>query len=713
MASMPQRILLLLALGLWIAARILPVSEILTQPGFSSDRLLGPDSYYHLRHAQAVVEHFPQLARYDVGTHFPRGERGFNQGLHDLFLSLVLVTAGPLWFGVIGGALILALVYFLVSRAASEWAAVIAVLLLVAYPGHLRVYTSMGNCDHHLTEVLLTLLVVAGLWMGLGDSRWVWLSGVPLALFFLTWFGAPLHLGLAGGALTLAMACQPRSLEFLKPLLGSFWLTLLPLWVLAPNYQVNPRGLALAAAGSVGLVLILVMVRRVERWGFLIGAAVVSFFSFTSLGQRLFSPRELTIAEHQPIDLSSLWFAFGPLLMIYVAAVGTHYYQALKKEREFFETALISYGLALVLLWLKTLDFAYYAAPFTVMTVALEGARLRIKAVPAALLTCLLVAFPLGGLGVERPWLIPAAARAELIPVHPGLDQALTFLREETPEPEVKTTALVPPFEDFDYGSGSYGVLCDWSLGHMVAALGQRPPVFSQTLNGELAQKLLAAEESELMEYLRSKTTGPERFRYLVLTAHDVSTIFEGRVRQAGFDPADYRDQVAKLRIGEQILEIPTYGARYDQVFLNRLYFDPLQTGEHFRWVFASEQQLVVTDFVQPGPAGIEVFRTALEIDPDQLPPGQTAVAIGNGILFLPRPVASAQVWEIVEGARLVGQLDQPAELELDFMGRRYSRSMKAGAVEVRLPHPGLYRLGDRSIEVSEEAVRLGSEVKL
>ncbi len=721
MASMPQRILLLVALGLWVAARVVPVTDLLNSPDFSGVRLLSPDSYYHLRHAEAVAEHFPQLSRYDVGTHYPRGERGFNQGLHDLFLSLALMTCGPLWFGVLMGVLVLLLVYLMVAAAASEWAALGAVALLAAYPGHLRVYASMGNCDHHSTEVLLALAVVGGFGLGLQGGRLAWLSGVAPALFFFTWFGAPLHLGLAGGALIVAYASKPEEFEFVKPFLASFWLTLLPLWLLAPSYRVNPRGLLLAGLGSLGLVAMLALTRKIRKWGILVGLGLVGLFSFTVTGRRLFYPRELTIAEHQPLDPQSLWFAFGPLLLLYLIACLIHFYQAFKGGRDFFETLLTSYGLALVLLWLKTLDFAYYAAPFVVMTLALEAARTRWKTPAAALLTGVLLAFPLLGWGVERPWLVSQVTEAELVPLDRGLDQALRYLREQTPAPEVTTTSLVAPFQDFDYGSGTYGILCDWNLGHLVAAVGWRTPVFSQTFNGELAQKLLAPEEAELMEYLESKTQGEERFGYLLLTAHDLSTRFAGRVQEAGFELGTYRDQTAQLRMGESILEIPTYGPKYHQVFLNRLYFDPSTPAEHFRPVFDSTQHQVVADFIQRRGTELDVFRTALNLDPSLLPAGQTAVAIANGILFQPMDLPAVRVWEIVKGARLVGHLEEAAELRLE--GHPYRRMLASGPVEVTVANPGTYHLGPplkeggetagaRLIEVSEEAVHGGLEVK-
>lgn len=641
MRSIPARFLFLLVLCLWLSARMLPVHDFVTER-----RLVGPDSYYHLRHAQAVKAHFPHLARYDVGTHYPRGERGFNQGLHDLVLALVDATCGAPWYGWLTGAVLLLLLFFLVRGRAGEWAGVAAAALMLAYPGHLRIYAGLGNCDHHSTEVLLALAVVGGLWL---EGRWAWLSGLPLALFFFTWYGAPLHLALAGLSLMLGLALHPRPLDQLKSLMGGFWLCFGPLWLLAPAYRVHPQGFALALAGTVAGLLLLSLVQKLGTRALWLPPAILVGISQTSTGRRLFELRDTSIAEHQATDLAGLWFAFGPLLWIFLALAAVHYYQAFRGNRDLPETVAWSYGLALVLLWCHTRDFAYYAAPFLALGCALEGSRWKAAGPIKVGALLLLLMVPVLPSGVERPWLIPQIARTELVALSPGLDQALTFLKDQTPPPQVPTTAVVPPFTDFDYGAGTYGVVCDWSLGHLVSALGRRPPIFSETVNGELAQKLLTTQEEELLRYLKSKCKGEERFRYMLLTADDVATRFAGRVQQAGGDLSHYRDQVARVDSERGVVEFPCYGPGYDNIFIHRLYLDPDFESPHFRPVFASEQQQTIADMIQFSAAGADVFRTALNLDPARLPPGREAVSFPGGILYHPRGVPAARIWEIVD----------------------------------------------------------------
>ena len=53
----------------------------------NNPRLSGADSYYHLRHAEAVMQNYPFIERYDKMSYFPTTERGLNQGFYDVLVA--------------------------------------------------------------------------------------------------------------------------------------------------------------------------------------------------------------------------------------------------------------------------------------------------------------------------------------------------------------------------------------------------------------------------------------------------------------------------------------------------------------------------------------------------------------------------------------------------------------------------------------------------
>lgn len=90
-------------------------------------RLLGADSYFHLRHAHFFACNFPSIPRLDLGTHYPSGHADDATGLFGLSIGALsgLLTAGSpeietvatvaAWFPVVLGILSIFAV-FLIGR---------------------------------------------------------------------------------------------------------------------------------------------------------------------------------------------------------------------------------------------------------------------------------------------------------------------------------------------------------------------------------------------------------------------------------------------------------------------------------------------------------------------------------------------------------------------------------------------------------------------
>ena len=117
----------------------------------SDDRveLLGVDSYFHLRHAERLVDTMPHVERRDMGTHFPRGMVDNATGLFGLSIAAAAKLTSPddemttvhvarvaAWAPVIFGVLSYVLVFIVGWLVRGPIAAATATLLYLAlgYP---------------------------------------------------------------------------------------------------------------------------------------------------------------------------------------------------------------------------------------------------------------------------------------------------------------------------------------------------------------------------------------------------------------------------------------------------------------------------------------------------------------------------------------------------------------------------------------------------
>ena len=199
-----------------------PWSTVFAGP--SGVRLFDTDSYYHLRHARYATAHFPHLQAWDPGV-YPNGQPRRYAGLFDVSIAGAALVAGAghpseqrvaqvaAFTPAVLGALSVGALFWLGAATLGDAAGLLALLLLTLYPGTFIHRSLLGAVDHHVAEVLLALLTALGLAGAVrrgyaGAARpgppWRrWLpdlrGAAPLALFFFTWFGAPIYLVLIAG----------------------------------------------------------------------------------------------------------------------------------------------------------------------------------------------------------------------------------------------------------------------------------------------------------------------------------------------------------------------------------------------------------------------------------------------------------------------------------------------------------------------------------
>lgn len=708
------------------ADRVLPALAVVF-PAPGEVRLLGYDAYYHLRHAQFAAVNFPELQRWDVGTHYPTGQRSDAAGLFDLTIAAVAIAIsgeapGELavfqtaaWFPPV--FLLLAfpsLYWFARYRLAASWALVACAVYLLS-PGVGLVRTMLGFADHHVAEILLALLSTAGLAHCLeskstGHHARRWLSSLgaalPMALFVYTWLGAPIFLLLIG--VSVALVClleiargpKPRDIgwaafRYGAALLAWLWLSS-TLWpALVMERSLFP--LVLAACGALALGPLILThgagvaidrglnptgVAWVSLWlvALSVGAVVLLHPAGRDLVSLLFAVKTDLISEHRAVSPKRFWYLFGPAGVLALAGlpVGA---RAAWRQRDGRLLLPVVLGAGLVGLWWRTHDYGYFAPPFVAVLSAVTGAELLIAIRSATLRRIAIGAlaglflFPLWPSdGIRRPYYTTSWMRGRVM-MGEGWFQAMRWLRENSPEPTLPVDARVPAFEsgDFAYPEGAYGVMTAWEYGGFLAVVGRRPPVWSRgSDNDPTGAWLLEEDESESLELLCPGCRGPEQVRYVVVDARTAADSLPRRFRQAGLDPRLYRETVAELDGGDLPIRRFRLNDRYDRSMMARLYVRDGSGLGHYRMVFESPHQSWIVSLSGAATGKDEFRRRSYPIDNavDRerfrgSEDAESPLATSSGYAYDGVVMASVKIFERVEGALLTGSAPGASEVEV------------------------------------------------
>ncbi|MHC4730688.1 MAG: STT3 domain-containing protein, partial [Planctomycetota bacterium] len=582
-------------------------------------RLLGADSYYHLRHARCAVREFPRLQRWDHATHYPHGERARTPGLFDLTLAAAALpapTALPrvaAWAPVVLGLAAFAVLFVLVRLLAGRAAALLACLFLLLYPGGFLTRSLLGFADHHAAEVLLALLSLWGLVRCLGDVTTTWwrpalAAALPLAVFQFTWVGAPIYLLLFAAALFLlavARLARTGNVGNLPHVCTRFGLGLLlllvPTGLLLPSLVMDPELFPLILVAAAGLVAVLAPLflaiqacaarcgrPRLVALGLLaLGALGLWLLSEIPGGERLLGhllgTKTPLVSEHREVTWGTFGASHGlPGFLALTAPVAALW--ALPRRADAGRTFVaVAVGAMVVALWWRTRDYAYVAGVFLALLAAValapcarrlpagRGARTAAGAVLA--LALLLPIWPLRW--TRTPWLAPA--RVERIAyLDDAWAAALRWTEQNTPPPALPVDTPVEPWGPggFSYPEGTYGVWCAWDYGNFVAAIARRPVVWSQGVAAHVARWLVLTDERESLEHLDRGCNGSERVRYVIVDAKTLGDRFLAHADAAGCSPDDYRADAGRLPLGKQAIPLFSFGTRYSRSIAARLFYE-------------------------------------------------------------------------------------------------------------------------------------------
>jgi hypothetical protein len=283
------------------------------------------------------------------------------------------------------------------------------------------------------------------------------------------------------------------------------------------------------------------------------------------------------VAEHHAVDRQFLFVLLGSSALL--AFVGLGLACAALQQR--LLTARHALGIGLSALWLglwwRTSDFDYVGSLYVswLAAYALVAARdlgfvprtagLRRAAVAAL---ALFLVLPLWPLGLARPPWPVAEERRQLRFVHEGWDQALAWLRENTPPEPFDPLDPAPGWDEHDlaYPPGSYGVVTGWEHGNLVALHGRRFVRHSRFPTRRMARWWLATDEETALGHLVADDPAAEPLRYVVVDARQSAESFLADHFLLVADPRPLVAGASSPRTGAHDLAAPrTYGPAFDR----------------------------------------------------------------------------------------------------------------------------------------------------
>lgn len=732
-------------------ARYLPANEVVFRDD-GSIRLFDTDSYYHLRHAQSIADHYPSIQRWDVGTHFPRGQRSNTAGLFDFAIATVAWILGlgapsfalleriAAWMPLALGVSVLAVAFVVLRRRLGPLTALGAVALVDLYPSSdFLARSQLGFADHHAAEAVLLLLSAWGLCAGLeetadgaaaGKHRWdPWqralLRSLPMLVLVHTWAGAPIYFAILFGCAWLTLCVLLLMKQGIAPagralgrhalLLGACVALLSALWptlVLVPRIQgwlMGGLSATFVAFWAAAWATSALERRQVPRWGqagflglFAAGTALL-LLAVPAVRQLLdlATHKVASIQEHHHVTVGFLWDRLGPTP--WLAALGLGLLWQVPPAARARACLLTILALATLGLWRISGDYGYVVGPLCAIGAAVALGRLlsairtrfRYPAVASGLVLALTTLGPFASGMSGRPWRTKQQTQS-LVVLDDALVKALTWMREHTPEPPLPVDARVPAWtDDFRFPPGSYGVVSTWEVGNFVAALGRRTAVTSQGVHPDVIRGLLLKDEDESLRHWQRDCEPGERVRYVLLDARTLAERFVAQARLVGVRPGTSYPTRAR--------DQPEFGAPYTQSMAARLFLDGGQGLQHYRLVYDSflDSALYYRRDLGTGNYG----RNHSLLDGDQPLPitvllrDRHPVRSEGNLLYAPVVLPAARLFEIVPGATIRGQAPPgssiTARLPLRSGARaarfEYTQSVRAGpdgSFSLTIPYP-------------------------
>jgi len=179
------------------------------------------DPWYHMRHIESLVRHFPNPMEFDPYGFYPSGTHVETAPLFDFMVGFpawmfgawspsirIIETVGA-YFPAVIGALVPIPMYFIAKALFGRRAGIVAALLIAILPGPFLANTLLGYTDHHSAEILFSVLVMLFFIQAINSAQhqnislsdfrnkdwkalkrtllYASLAGIALALYLLSW----------------------------------------------------------------------------------------------------------------------------------------------------------------------------------------------------------------------------------------------------------------------------------------------------------------------------------------------------------------------------------------------------------------------------------------------------------------------------------------------------------------------------------------------
>lgn len=626
-------------------------------------RLLGVDPYYHLRHIRFAAENFPDLMRWDFGTHYPTGQRAHTASLFDLgiaFVAFVIGLGSPtellvdhvaVWTPAVLGSVTIAFLYLLAQSIFGRLAGLTAAVVFLIYPGTSLHRTLFGFADHHVAEMALGLLTTWGVIRCLQRSEAItqgWRSllpvvgyALPATLLVYTWAGGAIYLLIIFVILCVLCAVEtaqdPETMTTARVSLryGGLLLAMIGLpGLILPDLVMSEKKFPLMLVGCAFIALApfayayiaRTLVRRYGRprlivvvsFSIVAATAVVVTWSHpfaNRLMTMLLQQKIQTLAEHRDVNWALCWTLLGSGGVLGAVGIPIALYRSVRSAANRNSLVAVLMGVTWIILWIMASDYDYVPPMFVALLAGFliaEIVRVSVfrsmdmRLVAAAVAAAILVApiWPLRN--VMQPWGTVEVVEQHIV-ANEGWIQAMEWLRNSTPEPTLAIDEPVEPWPEgeggFHYPAGTYGIFAPWDWGNMIAAIGKRVPVWSQWTSKMTAEWLMCEDEVESLQLLCPECEEGEEIRYVVLEARSIANHWPGKVLNTGRSLEDYDSKHLDwytVSEEEKILR-RTFGARYRRAIPVRLYVEDAHNLGHYRLVYSSPHESYIPYLLQYG----------------------------------------------------------------------------------------------------------------
>jgi asparagine N-glycosylation enzyme membrane subunit Stt3 len=710
--------LALLLVAAFIARSLVPIDYVfgdLTQP-----RLLGVDPFYHLRIAHQILQDFPHIQRWDMGSHFPSGESNKVAGLFNIIIALLTLliygaqaslaqtAAVAAWLPPIFGLMSCVCLFLLTRNLMGNLAGLTAVALFILYPGDTLDRTMLGFADQHCLEIFLSLASVLGLLrvftlnqLGLASPWWqpALLAALPFVLLVYSWKGAALILPLIAISLllywTLLLAKGERSLPLITNLMRyvlAVLLLLLTVNFLMPDWIVYPKGMRWLLFGTIALTFAAILyLTAIAYLSKRYPPAMVAFSAFllclsgcwllltsTNTGHEiynaLFQARNALVREQQNVNLTVILQQLGSVAILAVIGIIGGIYMAWRRWLAPQVVIVLSFAALWWVLWWQTNDFDYHVPPFLAFAAVIplwalvkkltnknstgkKGAAVNLLYAAGLLIAALLIIpFQLS----ETPWID-----------HNKLSSAITY-QDQWFEAAKWLQQNTPP----DAEHGDTGVIVSWDFGNILAAYSGLPVVWSRYPSSQVAHWSLASNEDEAMRWLCPSCQYKQRVRYAVVDADTFGPFFYAKSQQINLPIGT--EQVGHFNVNGTMVPHMRFDKRYRNAMIHRLYADDGAELSHYRLVYETTQQHYHAAFLQlsaaNGNSADQSFNLSLhnfpinnnqDLQRYQQWVNADVVTTDDGFLYDGQIQPSIKIYQVVKGSVISGRTKAAATVQV------------------------------------------------